>query len=258
MNEQLNKELLKIINDIGEIESTISKIDGAIFIKNSEKLMNEKITYLCNLLQVEAGSFGQNKDNYFDNVERIIAHYKQKLNMVYDEFYCQYVNIQNEIQEARISQRVVMINYQKLINQKQLMSNSPEFANYIQKKKDLTTRLNLSNTKIEYDEIYNRIKSLKSPIEKIEQKKIKLKEQNELYKNIIEKCNQKFDRCRAKFEQEINNEFLIASALEIANEKNIFKKIIYKISNIFTGGKKYLELLENYSKKIKKGLKKQS
>ena len=43
MSEQISKELLKIMNSISDMENTISKIDAAIFIKKSNKIIQEKV-----------------------------------------------------------------------------------------------------------------------------------------------------------------------------------------------------------------------
>ena len=116
MSEQVSEELLKAMNEISDNETKIAKIDASLFIRNSRQMINEKVEYLYNILKVEAKYCGQKQDNYFDDVELIITHFKQKLHMVYDEFYCQYVNIQNESQEAKINRREAIIDFQNLIN----------------------------------------------------------------------------------------------------------------------------------------------
>ena len=116
MSEQVSIELLKVMNEIADNETVIAKIDASIFLRESEQRINEKVAYLYNMMEIEAKNCNQKQYLYFDDVNLIITHYKQKLNMVYDEFYCQYVNIQNELQEANNNRRIAMINYQKLVN----------------------------------------------------------------------------------------------------------------------------------------------
>lgn len=210
MSEKISTELLKVMNEIVNNETTASKIDASIFIRNSQNLINQKIAYLYNMIKVEAKNCRQNQEYYFDDIELIITHYKQKLNMVYDEFYCQYVNIQNEIQEAKNNRRIAMINYQKLINGQEEKAISGN-----------------------------------------EDKKETLKKKNETYKQIINKCNLKFEEIEEKFNKMINEEFVISSnSLQIASEQNIFQRLFSKISNIFNGGKKYNDILNEYNKMI--------
>jgi mevalonate kinase len=133
--------------------------------------------------------------------------------MVYDEFYCEYANILNEINETRLKKNANMINYQAIINQ-----------------------IEVAQEKSEY----------------LEKNKQKLKEKNEIYNQIIDKCNKKFESCKKEFEQKINDEFLVISSLQVIDEINIFKKLARKISNIFTGNEKYLSALDEYSKKVDK------
>jgi hypothetical protein len=213
MSEQVSNELLKIMNDIVEYESTIFKIDSSIFVRSSEKIINDKIAYLYSILQAEASSYSQKQEKFYDNIELIIAHYKQKLNMVYDEFYCEYANILNEINETRLKKNANMINYQAIINQIEV---AQEKSKYLEKNKQ------------------------------------KLKEKNEIYNQIIDKCNKKFESCKKEFEQKINDEFLVISSLQVIDEINIFKKLARKILNIFTGNEKYLSALDEYSKKVDK------
>ena len=116
MSNQVSQELLKAMSEISNNETIISKIDSAIFIRTSQNIINEKVAYLYNLLKIEARNCNQRQEDYFEDIDLIITHFKQKLNMVYDEFYCQYVNILNELQEARNNKRIAIINFQKIIS----------------------------------------------------------------------------------------------------------------------------------------------
>ncbi len=57
----------------------------------------------------------------------------------------------------------------------------------------------------------------------------------------------------AKFEQRINDEFLITTtALQVRTEVNVFQKFLNIISNIFNGKKRYSEVLSGFIKKVDK------
>ena len=120
MSQKVSQALIKLLNEITSIETTRSKVQAAIFVKESEKMIEEKIKYLYNLLHLEASHYNQNSDNFRDIVESIIKTYKDKLYIVYDELYLQYANIQNEIGDARLNQKVAMINFQKIINDSEI------------------------------------------------------------------------------------------------------------------------------------------
>lgn len=208
MSENVSQELLKAMNEIADNETKIYKIEASIFIRNSQKIVNEKVAYLYNLMKIEAKNCFQRNDDYFDDLELLISHFKQKLNMVYDEYYCQYVNIQNELQEAKNNKRIIMINFQKLINSNQNYNQ----AEFNKKKEELIRK-------------------------------------NELYKKIIEKCNLQFEESRKKFEEMTNSEFLLLSkSLQVITEKNFFQRLFSMFSNIFTGKKKYTEIIKEYNK----------
>lgn len=207
MNEQINTELIKAMNEMANNEATVAKIEASIFVRESERLVNEKVAYLYNMIKIDSKNCNQRQDTYFDDEKLIISHYKQKLNMVYDEFYCQYANIQKELQEANNNRKLALIHYQKKVNQEDNAFDDDQ-------KEDLRRR-------------------------------------NETYKKIVEMCNSKFESSRESFEKMIEEEFKISSkSLQIISEQNIFQRIISRFSNLFTGNKKYLEILSEYNKAI--------
>lgn len=116
MSQKVSEMLIKMLNELTTIETTASKIDAAIFVRTNNKVIEEKISYLYNLLGLEAKSYNQNMNKHFEHIENIIKIYREKLQIVYDELYLQYTNIQNEISEARLNQKIAIINYQKVIN----------------------------------------------------------------------------------------------------------------------------------------------
>ncbi len=120
MSQKVSQALIRLLNEISSTETTLSKVQAVIFVKKSEKIIEEKIKYLYNLLHLEASQYNQSSANYKDLVESIIKTYKDKLYIVYDELYLQYVNIQNEIGDARLNQKVAMINFQKIINDSEI------------------------------------------------------------------------------------------------------------------------------------------
>ena len=251
MSEQINTELLDVMNEIANNEAIIFKIDASIFIRNIQIIINEKVACLYNMLKVEAKNCRQNQDNYYDDIELIITHYKQKLNMVYDEFYSQYVNIQSEIQEAKNNRRIAIINYQKLINNKEEILKSSEYQDFLSQKQKLLYKLNLANTQIEYNMIYQEISKLDSPLKNDKELKDVIKNKNEIYKKIIDKCNKKFEEISKNFENMINKEFVITSnSLQMICEQSLFKRLTDRLFNIFTGGKKYVGILKEYNNLI--------
>ena len=208
MSEGVSQELLKAMNEIADNETKIYKIEASIFIRTSQDIVNEKVAYLYNLLKIEAKNCFQRHDDYFDDLELIISHFKQKLNMVYDEFYCQYVNIQNELQEAKNNKRIVMINFQKLINFSQNF-NQEEF---IKKKERL----------IKKNELYKKI---------IEKCNLQFEESRKIFEKMV---NKEF--------------LLSSKALQVISEQNFIQRFFSRIAHIFNGKKKYSEIVKEYNR----------
>lgn len=250
MGEQVSKTLLNLLNEMNNLECQELKIEGALFVRRCNKIISEKVNYLEKLLDSETSKLGHKKNDISKSY--ILKTYRQKLNELYKEYYIQYVNIQDGLQEARFNQRVVMIQYQQLINKREIELKSSEYIEYMNKKKVLMQKLNLANNSKEYNEIYNQINNLKSPLQSNDTQKEKLKMENEKYQRIMNSCNQKFLTCRANFEHQINNEFLVSTQLVVAPENGVWDKIKYFFSNIFSKNKKYQELIENYRNMVDK------
>lgn len=212
MNKQICEEIIKLMNELIDNETAIAKINGVIFIKDSQKKINEKIAYLYNCINIEAKNCMQRQENFFDDINLIISHYRQKLNMVYDELYCQYVNVQNELQEANIGRKTAVMNYQRVINKVQ---NGSMNDNLLLKE----------NIKKE-NKIYKNIVNICN---------LKFKEIIINFEDIINK----------EFE-------ISSNSLRIVSEQNIFQKMFSKIGNIFGGKKKYVEILKNYNRQVDK------
>ena len=208
MSESVSQELLKAMNEIADNDTKIYKIEASIFIRSSQDIVNEKVAYLYNLLKIEAKNCFQRHDDYFDDLELIISHFKQKLNMVYDEFYCQYVNIQNELQEAKNNKRIVMINYQKLINDN---PNSTQ-TEFLKKKEEL----------IKKNELYKKI---------IEKCNLQFEESKNKFEEMV---NREF--------------LLSSKALQVISEQNFIQRLFSKIASLFNGKKKYTEIVKEYNK----------
>ena len=252
MGEQVSKALIKLMEEMCQVETMEMKVQGVLFTRRCTGIIKEKVSYLDNLLQKEAISYNQKSDNFYVTKNYIISSYKEKLEKLYKEYYLQYVNIQDELQEARFKQRAIMIKYQELINKKEEDLKNPIYINYINTKKVLLQKLNAAKNSEEYNEIYMKISSLKAPISNNESKKEELKNENDKYQKVINLCNQKFLRCRADFENQVNKEFLIATSLITIDNKSFISKIKSIFTNLFFGAKKYTEVLENYKDMIEK------
>lgn len=252
MGEQVSKALIKLMEELCQIEMQEMKIQGVIFTRRCTSLISEKVSFLESLLQKEAETYNQKMDKFYKTKNYIVSSYREKLNRLYKEYYLQYVNIQEELQDAKLRQRTVMIKYQELINKKEEELKSPEYAEYMNTKKELLRKLNSTNNSEEYNVIYKKISELKSPVSSNEARKIALKNENEKYQKVINLCNQKFITCRSNFETQINNEFLIATSLIVKEKTSFIDKIVAMFTNIFSGAQKFSEILEKYKDMIEK------
>lgn len=250
MSEIISKSLLKSINYIGDMENTIGKIDAAIFVRTNEKIVNDKVAYLYNIITAECNLYFQKSDEHYKKINEVITNYKTKLNNLYDELYCQYVNIQNELQDARLNKKIALINYQKIINDKEKVVSSEEYQQYIDKKKELIYKLQSLNNKEKYNELYNEIELLESPVRNDNSKKEDIKAKNKMYDTIIEKCITALEDCRNSFKEKVDSLLVIPTDIDVINENSFLQKLKRRIMSLFNGKNKFEQILENYNKKI--------
>ena len=252
MSKQVSNALLKIIEEMSQIEIMEMKIQGVLFTRRCTHLIQEKTSYLENLLQKEADNYSQKIAKYYVTKNYIVTSYKEKLQKLYEEYYLQYVNIQEELQDARLAQRVNMVKYQEFINQRDNELQTPEYISYINTKKMLLQKLNSTSNSSEYNELYKKISELKAPNFDNSVKRELLKKENEKYQKVINLCNKQFQVCRENFENQVNKEFFVATSLIKVENSGFINKIKNIISNIFLGAQKYTEVLENYKEIIEK------
>lgn len=209
MSEKISEDLFSVLQELSSVEVTYSKADAALFAKRNEELMKEKIAYLYNLLDAEAGSYNKKADSKFDaHISKIMDKYREKLDAVYDELYLQYISVQSEISSARVNEKVILINYQRAVNNSEITGKS--------------------NNEI----------------------KRNLKNKYDIYEKIINRCKDQFENCKTQMEVEINKSFLISSDLQVIDENGFFNKLIRKITNFFSGSKKFEEKLDGYEGSI--------
>ena len=168
MGEQVSKALIKLMEELCQIETQEMKVQGVLFTRRCTSVIKEKVSYLEELLKKEADTYNQKIDNFYTTKNYIVTSYKEKLNRLYKEYYLQYVNIQDELLEARFKQRALMIKYQNTINKREAEMQTPLYLNYMNNKKILMQKLNSTSNSSEYNEIYQKINNLKSPISNIE------------------------------------------------------------------------------------------
>ena len=247
MSEQINKELIKILNEISDNETKIYKLNASIFLKSCEKIINEKIDCLNNILIYELKQFNISKDIYFDSINNIITNYKEKIYSVYNEYYYQYIIIQKELQEARLNKKIAIINFQRIINNKEKIKNSNEYKSFINKKNDLIYKLKFAKNSKEYNDIYKQISNFNFNLNDDKEKKEILKNKNEVYNKISKKCEMKLIEIKNDFEKIIDELFSIQSKnLQNNRDINVLYKFIFRIYNLFFGRKKYRNFIDLY------------
>jgi len=249
MSERINDILIKILENVNDVELTYSKVGASIFIRGCQMIINDKVNYLTNLIEVEAQRY--NVQGYgLDKKNFLISNYKQSIENIYNEFYYRYVSILNYLNEIRKKQKIVITNYQIILNNREKMIDKDAYKKYLKDKEIFEYKLKLSVNKEEYNRILKEKEELTSPIQEIVEYKEKYKKKAELYEKVIRNCVEKLEECRNEFENKVNEIFSMAASLQVIDEKNIFQKLKLKIVNLFNGQKNFDNFLNIYITKV--------
>ena len=208
MNEKNVNELLwnKIL-ELNELEIKKMKLITAIFMKTSDKIMNEKVESLKLNFQSQAQFYGQNLEDYQEEYSKIISKYQEQLSQVIEKYSELFVNMQLELQEAECNQKIAITNWKNMFDIERQIENT---ANN------------------ELIEIY------KAKIQACFEKK------ND-YDVIIEECEKELNSCADNMNKKIDNLFSNKSSQVVIKEENGFKKFLNILINKFTGSKKFNE-----------------
>jgi len=249
MMSKREENLSQIINNQGNINFDLTKVEAAIFVRKSKSIIDEKVNYLSNILNSEAKRFDQ---NMFDHhkAKVILSEYKNKIIRIYNEYYMNYVDIQNLLDKVKLNKKVVVLNYQKIVKDRESQLKSVDYQIFLKQKQMLNYKLKLSNNVDEYNTNLKKSQELKSPIRDIKLLEKQYKKKYEMYENAEEKCGKKLSGFVVDFENNINNIFLISKSLQKIEENSLFNKVKSKIVNLFVGNKKFEESLAIYSKKV--------
>ena len=87
MGEQVSKALIKLMEELCQIETQEMKVQGVLFTRRCTSTIKEKVSYLENLLAKEADTYNQKMDRYYTVKNYIVSSYKEKLNRLYKEYY---------------------------------------------------------------------------------------------------------------------------------------------------------------------------
>jgi len=208
-----NKKLIDEMTELARTEDLRASVNSAVFIRKNDELRLNHIIDINNDIIQGAKTFGQKPEKYVSSQDSIVKSYVEEINKFTKVYNEEYINIMHKIQMSTEHQKALMFKIQKISNTKQLY----EIANKVDDNM--------------FEEFDNNI--------------LEYKKQIKLYENVISRCDKEFESCKARRKQDFEELFRTHEVLAIADNKNVFKKIVFKISNKFNG-------YENFSKYVLK------
>lgn len=201
----MNVLIIDKLTELNELEINKTKVLTAIFMKLTKDIMNKKVQSLESNLEEQAKYYDQNWDNYIDTYNQILEKYQKQLSQIIEKYNALFINIQLELQEAECNQKIAITNLKKSFDIKQEITDKAK------------------------NEV---VDEYKRKIDACFQKKIN-------YDVIIEECEKELNSCAHNMEKLINNLFSDKTSQVSLKEEGVFKKIVNKIVNKFTGATKF-------------------
>lgn len=236
--EKVSEILMSKIKELTEAEVFSLEIISVIYLRKIEEKLKQSKEQISESIDSQIKFYGQNKDNYSEYKNKILDKYEQEFEKIIGEYQSQFVNLIEEIAEAQANQKVCIANCKKLKNMQQDFIESEEYKKFIKLKQKYKDDMDNSLTKVEFDINLEKYQNLKNPVKEYD-KKIKASlEKAKSFDEVIHFGNSKLSECMENTLLEI--EILVSGKTKAISlmEKNIFSKLINKITNIFNGKKK--------------------
>ena len=236
--EKISEVLMFKIKELTEAEVSSLEIMSAIYLRKIEEKLKQSINEISVSIDNQIKFYGQKKENYTDYKNKVLGKYNGEFEKIIDEYQSQFVNIIEEIAEAEANQKVCIANCKKLKNMQQDFINSEEYEKYLKLKQKYKQEMDDSLTKVEFDKNLEKYQNLKNPVKEYE-KKIKASlEKAKSFNEVIDFGKSTLNQCVEDTLIELENLVSIKTKSISLVEKNIFSKLINKITNIFNGKKK--------------------
>jgi len=231
---------LEKINKLAEIENALASIDVAIYLKEDNKSIDEKIQSISIAIDEKAKFYGQKEEKYADEKKSILNNFEEALNKVKEEYDVQYANIQMEKQEAEANMKIVASNHQSLILKKKLKYTSNEYKEYLRTKKSYEDGRD-NALKLEDFNMYDRkLAELVDPIVLMDQKLNENRLKYHGYESVANECQSMLEECKknviVEFEQIVGTN---SNKLLVIEKQNAIQKIISPILGKIGGSKKF-------------------
>lgn len=204
--EQIESENQNLINkmiELARVEDSRATVSSAVFVRSNDELRLKNMKEVREDIKFGAKNFGLAPEKYTAREQSIVNSYIEPINRFMKTYNEEYMNIKNKIQLAEENQKVLMFKCQKISNNKKLLIMANKADNQV-----IT----------EYD---NKINEYKSKIK--------------LYEDIINICDEEMKACKNRREEDFKTLFGDEKSIEISDNKNVFKRFIFKISNKFKG-----------------------
>ena len=205
MEENANVILMDKLTELSDLEINKVKVLTAIFNKTTQNILQKKVQSLESSFEEQAKFYGQKLSDYTQIYDEIIPKYKKQLSEIIEKYTQLFVNMQIELQEAECNQKIAITNLKKSFDIKEEITG----------------------------------KAKEELIEEYRKKIIACMQKKMNYDVIIKECSKEIDSCAINMETKINSLFSDKSNQIALRDENAFKKIINKISNFFTGEKKF-------------------
>lgn len=162
-----NKDLAIKIEELNKSEQDNIKVIVMLYLKNINQIKKNKLSLLRNYFLNQLEFYGQNLAKYQIKLDEISKKYEEYIDTVIDSYNELFVNIQLELQETELNQKIAVLNLVKCCNIKEKILSDCSSCSFVK----------------EYE------------LKKYETKIKEFLEKKEQYDNNIIKCEENLKKC---------------------------------------------------------------
>ena len=256
--EILKEKLFEYIKELGEIEVIDQTLSLAIFLKKINNLIEEKMEKIENELNSKMSLYNVKNGKFESKKEEILKKYKLELNKVVEKYEDRYINIQLELQGINSNQKIVLANWQKILEEREEIIKNGEQKQYLDRKKILEYKQENTLSSQEFYECDRLLKELINPMENIETKANACIEKFNNYNTLIDECLIEANICEKEaidcIEDVVKYQFndKLAQISLFTKINNFINKIVYRFSGSSKFEKEVINKMEADLEKIQR------
>lgn len=238
--EELENKLMDLISELNKLELLEYKIEFAKFNKIVNEYYESKINAIESNIDYQIKFYGKNPESYQEQKNNIIDKYKKEFQKDYNKRKEQFFSVLMEIQEVDENQKIVLVNFNKVVKSRKKFFEGSTYKEYIEKRESFKHIVDTTLKHDEFEKYTKLLEELTDPSESYDVKLEALINKYAGYDEIIVECKKKLSECIEATKEDFDSISKFRNeSLAINKKENILTKFINKILVRLAGRSKF-------------------